>query len=126
MQAMRGTCSVLSAIACVLAFEALVQSPLHSCLVQVQKRRIYDITNVLEGVGLIEKKSKNNIIWKPAMPTGSPENEEDERAVEVLQGQMARLRVRHEGSARRLSWNTTPYLLVCGLHFLALLLGQQL
>ena len=26
----------------------------------VQKRRIYDITNVLEGIGLIEKKSKNN------------------------------------------------------------------
>lgn len=31
---------------------------------QVQKRRIYDITNVLEGVGLIEKKSKNVIAWK--------------------------------------------------------------
>jgi hypothetical protein len=60
----------------------------------VQKRRIYDITNVLEGVGLIEKKSKNNIIWKPALPSGSPENEEDERALELLQGQMASLRVR--------------------------------
>ncbi|GAB5371669.1 hypothetical protein AAMO2058_001599800 [Amorphochlora amoebiformis] len=31
---------------------------------QVQKRRIYDITNVLEGIGLIEKKSKNRIHWK--------------------------------------------------------------
>ncbi|RZC38918.1 E2F TDP domain containing protein [Asbolus verrucosus] len=30
----------------------------------VQKRRIYDITNVLEGIGIIEKKSKNNIQWK--------------------------------------------------------------
>ena len=30
----------------------------------VQKRRIYDITNVLEGIGLIEKKSKNQIQWK--------------------------------------------------------------
>lgn len=30
----------------------------------VQKRRIYDITNVLEGIGLIEKKSKNNIQWR--------------------------------------------------------------
>lgn len=29
-----------------------------------QKRRIYDITNVLEGIGLIEKKSKNSITWK--------------------------------------------------------------
>lgn len=32
----------------------------------VQKRRIYDITNVLEGIGLIEKKSKNNIAWRGA------------------------------------------------------------
>ncbi|KAG1663669.1 Transcription factor E2F3 [Nymphon striatum] len=31
---------------------------------EVQKRRIYDITNVLEGINLIEKKSKNNIRWK--------------------------------------------------------------
>ena len=36
----------------------------------VQKRRIYDITNVLEGIGLIEKKSKNNIQWKGMGVTG--------------------------------------------------------
>ena len=30
----------------------------------VQKRRIYDITNVLEGIGLIEKTIKNKIRWK--------------------------------------------------------------
>eukprot|EP00826_Nyctotherus_ovalis_P066102 TRINITY_DN9747_c0_g1_i4.p1 TRINITY_DN9747_c0_g1~~TRINITY_DN9747_c0_g1_i4.p1 ORF type:complete len:314 (-),score=65.51 TRINITY_DN9747_c0_g1_i4:140-1081(-) len=29
----------------------------------VQKRRIYDITNVLEGVGLVEKKHKNRMHW---------------------------------------------------------------
>lgn len=28
-----------------------------------QKRRIYDITNVLEGIGLIAKKSKNSVQW---------------------------------------------------------------
>uniref|UniRef100_A0A8P4GLZ8 E2F transcription factor 4 n=1 Tax=Dicentrarchus labrax TaxID=13489 RepID=A0A8P4GLZ8_DICLA len=33
-----------------------------------QKRRIYDITNVLEGIGLIEKKSKNSIQWKGVGP----------------------------------------------------------
>ncbi|XP_010864710.1 transcription factor E2F3 [Esox lucius] len=32
-------------------------------LLKVQKRRLYDITNVLEGVHLIKKKSKNNIEW---------------------------------------------------------------
>ncbi|KAL8496364.1 hypothetical protein ACS0TY_020177 [Phlomoides rotata] len=30
---------------------------------QVQKRRIYAITNVLEGIGLIEKKLENRIHW---------------------------------------------------------------
>ena len=29
----------------------------------MQKRRIYDITNVLEGIGLIQKKHKNKIQW---------------------------------------------------------------
>ncbi|PRP84837.1 transcription factor E2F [Planoprotostelium fungivorum] len=39
---------------------------LNDCAVQlgVQKRRIYDITNVLEGINLIEKKSKNHIHWR--------------------------------------------------------------
>ncbi|KAK1793225.1 hypothetical protein P4O66_011415, partial [Electrophorus voltai] len=32
-------------------------------VLEVQKRRIYDITNVLEGVQLIRKKSKKNIQW---------------------------------------------------------------
>lgn len=44
-----------------------VGSQLQSAELQVQKRRIYDITNVLEGVGLIEKESKNNIRWKEAL-----------------------------------------------------------
>ncbi|KAG2496501.1 hypothetical protein HYH03_005326 [Edaphochlamys debaryana] len=46
---------------------------------KVQKRRIYDITNVLEGVGLIEKKSKNNIRWKGAS-SGADKDAEPESA----------------------------------------------
>ena len=34
---------------------------------QVPKRRIYDITNVLEGIGLIEKRNKNTIVWTGSM-----------------------------------------------------------
>lgn len=29
------------------------------------KRRVYDVTNVLEGVDLLEKTSKNTVRWKP-------------------------------------------------------------
>mmetsp|Transcript_32538 Transcript_32538/g.63700 ORF Transcript_32538/g.63700 Transcript_32538/m.63700 type:complete len:576 (-) Transcript_32538:220-1947(-) len=43
----------------------------------VQKRRIYDITNVLEGIGLIEKKSKNNIQWKGSGMGGVEEMREE-------------------------------------------------
>jgi transcription factor E2F3 len=32
-------------------------------MLKVQKRRIYDITNVLEGIGLIQKRNKNKIQW---------------------------------------------------------------
>ncbi|XP_029932168.1 transcription factor E2F4-like [Myripristis murdjan] len=39
-----------------------------SVLAVRQKRRIYDITNVLEGIGLIEKKSKNSVQWKGVGP----------------------------------------------------------
>lgn len=58
---------------------------------QVQKRRIYDITNVLEGISLIEKKSKNNIQWR-----GGPcsDNEEAEQAQTVLRADVAQLQVR--------------------------------
>lgn len=42
-------------------------------VLEVQKRRIYDITNVLEGIGLIEKTSKNHIRWKRCNDIGSKE-----------------------------------------------------
>ena len=34
----------------------------------VQKRRIYDITNVLEGIGLLHKQGKNNVSWNENPP----------------------------------------------------------
>ncbi|GMR34035.1 hypothetical protein PMAYCL1PPCAC_33368, partial [Pristionchus mayeri] len=38
----------------------------------VQKRRLYDITNVLEGIDLIVKTGKNSIRWCIAVPFCSP------------------------------------------------------
>ncbi|KAA3466870.1 transcription factor E2FA-like isoform X1 [Gossypium australe] len=54
---------------------------------EVQKRRIYDITNVLEGIGLIEKKLKNKIRWK-GVDDSRPEADGD---VSVLQAEIENL-----------------------------------
>jgi len=54
-----------------------------------QKRRIYDITNVLEGIGLIEKKNKNCIQWKGAV-AGSNTPEATDRLA-VLKDEIQRL-----------------------------------
>jgi hypothetical protein len=32
---------------------------------RVRKRRVYDITNVLEGIGLFHKTAKNKVGWRP-------------------------------------------------------------
>ena len=40
----------------------------------VKKRRIYDITNVLQGIGYIEKKGKNEILWIKNENTVSSQN----------------------------------------------------
>ncbi|KAB7498511.1 Transcription factor E2F4 [Armadillidium nasatum] len=54
-----------------------------------QKRRIYDITNVLEGIGLIEKKSKNSIVWKGGGPGTNTQEFNDKAA--LLRGEIIEL-----------------------------------
>ncbi|XP_003738583.1 transcription factor E2F6 [Galendromus occidentalis] len=56
----------------------------HACeALTVQKRRIYDITNVLEGIGLIEKKQKNVIRWK-AIDEGSSRSDKLDSEIKEL------------------------------------------
>ncbi|KAF8395448.1 hypothetical protein HHK36_019394 [Tetracentron sinense] len=55
---------------------------------EVQKRRIYDITNVLEGIGLIEKKLKNRIQWK-GLDVSRPGEVDDD--VAILQAEVENL-----------------------------------
>ncbi|KAM6399693.1 transcription factor E2F2 [Rhynochetos jubatus] len=55
---------------------------------EVQKRRIYDITNVLEGIQLIRKKSKNHIQW---MGTGIFEDAAVTAKQRALRGDVAEL-----------------------------------
>ncbi|KFP73069.1 Transcription factor E2F2, partial [Acanthisitta chloris] len=57
-------------------------------VLEVQKRRIYDITNVLEGIQLIRKKSKNHIQW---MGTGIFEDAAVTARQQVLWGELAEL-----------------------------------
>lgn len=58
----------------------------------VRKRRIYDITNVLEGIGLIEKKIKNTIHWKGLDGSGS----NSDNVVSVLQTEVENLNLQEE------------------------------
>ncbi|NXB39338.1 E2F2 factor, partial [Eulacestoma nigropectus] len=57
-------------------------------VLEVQKRRIYDITNVLEGIQLIRKKSKNHIQW---MGIGIFEDTAMMAKQQVLRGELAEL-----------------------------------
>jgi transcription factor E2F3 len=57
----------------------------------VQKRRIYDITNVLEGIGLIGKESKNNIIWKGVGLDSNKSESESKAAMEKMKHELADL-----------------------------------
>ncbi|KDP36136.1 hypothetical protein JCGZ_08780 [Jatropha curcas] len=61
---------------------------------EVQKRRIYDITNVLEGIGLIEKKLKNRIRWKgvDASRPGEPDGD-----ASLLQAEIEKLSMEERG-----------------------------
>ncbi|XP_064784709.1 transcription factor E2F2-like [Oncorhynchus masou masou] len=60
-------------------------------VLEVQKRRIYDITNVLEGVQLIRKKSKNNIQWLVGgVFEGSASSGEKSRALRRELGELER------------------------------------
>ncbi|XP_071623963.1 transcription factor E2F2 [Heliangelus exortis] len=57
-------------------------------VLEVQKRRIYDITNVLEGIQLIRKKSKNNIQW---LGTGIFEDAAVTAKQQMLRGEVSQL-----------------------------------
>ncbi|XP_049887804.1 transcription factor E2F2 isoform X2 [Pectinophora gossypiella] len=62
----------------------------------VQKRRIYDITNVLEGIGILEKRSKNNIQWKCGLGGGGG----DESTARRLRREVRALAAREARAAR--------------------------
>ncbi|XP_047445616.1 transcription factor E2F5 [Mugil cephalus] len=67
-----------------------------------QKRRIYDITNVLEGVGLIEKKNKNIIQWR-GENTGSQTQEVLDQ-VKVLKAQISELEAQEKALDNQKTW----------------------
>jgi len=67
-----------------------------------QKRRIYDITNVLEGIGLIEKKSKNSIQWKGSGP-GSNSRDISDRLTS-LKNDLADLRQQESEIDKHKQW----------------------
>ncbi|KHJ96268.1 transcription factor E2F/dimerization partner [Oesophagostomum dentatum] len=72
-----------------------------------QKRRIYDITNVLEGIGLIEKKSKNVIQWKAGDLLKADEKDDDPDTIahlENLKVELAQLREEESAYDEHIKW----------------------
>ncbi|KAK6033127.1 transcription factor E2F/dimerization partner [Ostertagia ostertagi] len=72
-----------------------------------QKRRIYDITNVLEGIGLIEKKSKNVIQWKAGDLLKADEKEDEPGVIshlESLQAVLVQLRDEENAYDEHIKW----------------------
>jgi len=67
-----------------------------------QKRRIYDITNVLEGIGLIEKRNKNCIKWKGAVAGENTQEASDRLA--ILQDEISRLDYHEQMLDRHKEW----------------------
>ncbi|KAM7379558.1 hypothetical protein PAMP_005104 [Pampus punctatissimus] len=67
-----------------------------------QKRRIYDITNVLEGVGLIEKKNKNIIQWRGENKVG--QTQEVLEQVNVLKAQISELEAQEKELDNQKAW----------------------
>uniref|UniRef100_A0A0E0K0R3 E2F/DP family winged-helix DNA-binding domain-containing protein n=1 Tax=Oryza punctata TaxID=4537 RepID=A0A0E0K0R3_ORYPU len=66
---------------------------------EVQKRRIYDITNVLEGIGLIEKTLKNRIRWKGLDDSGV----ELDNGLSSLQAEVENLSLKEQALDERIS-----------------------
>lgn len=65
----------------------------------VQKRRIYDITNVLEGIGLLQKQGKNNVCWNdnPPQTFSRAADEEGENSAKAVGRRLESLRDTVEG-----------------------------
>ncbi|GBM56374.1 Transcription factor E2F1 [Araneus ventricosus] len=62
-------------------------------LLAVPKRRLYDITNVLEGAGLIQKTSRNNIQWmgRVSSPCANVVKYELEKEIDILEAKENKL-----------------------------------
>nr|XP_057925138.1 transcription factor E2F5 [Doryrhamphus excisus] len=67
-----------------------------------QKRRIYDITNVLEGVGLIEKKNKNVIRWRGENNASQTQHDADQ--VRFLKAQISELEAQEKELDIQRTW----------------------
>ena len=52
---------------------------------KVPKRRVYDVTNVLEGIGLLEKCRKNRVIWKGVPEDHMRELDEEQRLDQLIE-----------------------------------------
>ena len=78
-------------------------------ILSVQKRRIYDITNVLEGINLIERYKKNHVRWIATSPTEIVKkrnrNNLDESLMDVIEEEANH----YEQSTSQHNFQSEPY-----------------
>ena len=76
----------------------------------VKKRRIYDITNVLQGIEYLQKSGKNEIIWTKTISNKSKSKEELEKEKKELDDDIEKFKAEFNSIAKKVEFEEYGYI----------------